>query len=76
MRACRNLNCYVNLKKSMFFLDFRVIFVIFEIFVKCSKMFEMLRFLSFFIILLFYVFKLLFKHFLTPGKNWEKIKKK
>ena len=44
---------------------------IFEFFVKCLKNIEILMFFSFFIILLFYVFKLLFKHFLTPGRFWK-----
>ena len=62
-----NLTFCENLKKSKnYFLVIFVIFVIFEFFfVIFSTFFEFLSFLSF---LLFYVFKLLFKHFWTPGK--------
>ena len=39
--------------------------MVFDFFVNFSTFFKILSFL------LFYVFKLLFKHFWTPGKFWD-----
>ena len=71
-----NLTFYEISKKSKNrFLDIFEILVIFEFFLVLREKGEILRFLSFFIILVFYVFKLLFKHFWTPGTFWKKIRK-